>query len=254
MKKVYLSFDTEEFDFPRERGEEISLEDGMKVSAAGLSRIMKICKKNNIKATFFCTGNFAKTRPDLIKELIADGYEIACHGVDHFEPKETDVKESKKIVEKVAGIKILGYRQPRMFKVNYEELKKCGYKYDSSVNPAFVPGRYNNLKVPRKPFKKQGILEIPVSVGTARMPMFWLSLHLFPFGVYFGLVKKILKRDGYFTTYFHPWEFADLKKFDIVPWYIKKNSGEKLEKRLDDLILKLKKENCEFVTYSDFIN
>ena len=254
MKRVFLSFDVEEFDLPRERGWEISLADGVKVSAEGLEKIIQLCAEHKVRATFFCTGNFAKARPDLIKKLVKAGHEVACHGVDHFEPKKGDIKKSKEILEKVVGAKVLGYRQPRMFKIDYTELDKCGYKYDSSVNPALIPGRYNNLKMSRKPFIVDGVLEVPVSVATCvRVPMFWLALHLFPLKVYFGLVRKVLKRDGYFTTYFHPWEFADLGGFKVVPWYIQKNSGEKLVKRLDYLIGELKKEKCEFTVYRDFL-
>ena len=251
--KILLSFDVEEFDLPREHGEEISLEEGLKVSAKGLKRILEVLNKTGVKATFFCTRNFAEGRPGLIREIVKGGHEVACHGVDHFKPVASDVEKSKKIVEKVAGVKVCGYRQPRMQKIDYKELKRCGYKYDSSVNPAFIPGRYNNLKVPRKPFMEGGVLEIPVSVATfMRVPMFWLALHLFPKKVYYGLAKMCVRRDGYFATYFHPWEFADLAEFSVVPGYIKKNSGTKLAERLHGLIDSLKKSECEFVTYGEY--
>ena len=251
--KILLSFDVEEFDLPREHGEEISLEEGLKVSAEGLKRILKTLNETNVKVTFFCTGNFAEGRPELVNEIVEGGHEIACHGVDHFKPMASDVKKSKKIVEKVAGVKVRGYRQPRMQKIDYEELKRCGYKYDSSVNPAFIPGRYNNLKVPKKPFMRGGVLEIPVSVVTfMRVPMFWLALHLFPKKIYYRLARMCVKRDGYFATYFHPWEFADLVGFAVVPGYIKKNSGVKLVKRLHGLIDNLKAAGYDFVTYGKF--
>ena len=254
MKKVMLSFDVEEFDFPRERKVEISLDEGVKVSSEGLLKILKVCKENKVKATFFCTGNFASKRPDLIREILEDGHEVACHGVDHFEPKKSDVHESKKIVEKVAKVKVNGYRQPRMQEIDYKELKRCGYLYDSSVNPAFIPGRYNHLNVPKGPFEREGIVEIPTSVATfMRVPLFWLALHLFPKKMYFKMARMAMKREGFFTTYFHPWEFADLSKYKVVPGYIKKNSGDKLAKRLGDLIRDLKKLGAEFVTYSDYV-
>lgn len=253
MKKVMLSFDVEEFDLPREHGAEISLEEGVRVSSEGLEKVLSLCKKKEVKATFFVTGNFAKTRPDLVKKIVKEGHEVACHGVDHSEPKETDIGESKKVVEKVAGVKVVGYRQPRMFKICYGELKRCGYLYDSSVNPAWVPGRYNHLDVPRRPFKRDGVVEIPVSVANVmRMPLFWLALHMMPLKVYVRMAKGALRKTGYFTTYFHPWEFANLDTFAVVPGYIRKNSGDKLVGRLDYLIEELKKAGGEFVTYSEY--
>ena len=254
QNKVLLSFDIEEFDLPREHGAEISLEDGVKVSSEGTERILKVLSDKKVKGTFFVTGNFAKTNPKLVKKIAEYGHEIACHGVDHFEPKSSDPEESKKIVEKVIGKKVNGYRQPRMFKISYETLKKCGYKYDSSINPAFIPGRYNNFKTPRTPFKKEGIMEIPTSAATKlRIPLFWLSLHLFPKKFYLKLAKSAQKEQGYFTTYFHPWEFTDLKSNKVVPRYIAKNSGEKLAERLSWLIKKLQDDKNEFITYSELL-
>ncbi|MBR3269992.1 polysaccharide deacetylase family protein [Candidatus Saccharibacteria bacterium] len=252
--RVLLSFDVEEFDLPKEHGGEISVERGVEVSSNGLLKILDLLKRQEVKATFFITGNFAKINPGLVKEIVKDGHEVACHGVDHFRPQKSDVSESKKIIEKVAGVKVLGYRQPRMFEISYEELERCGYKYDSSVNPAFIPGRYNHFDIPRKPFFEKGVLEIPTSVATSmRVPLFWLALHLFPKGVYLKFAKMAIKKTGYFATYFHPWEFADeLVDYKEVPGYIKKNSGDKLVERLDFVISNLKKQNYSFETYQEF--
>ncbi len=152
------------------------------------------------------------------------------------------------------GGKVFGYRQPRMFKIDYDEMKRCGYLYDSSVNPAFIPGRYNHTDVPRKVFVKKSVAEVPTSVATfMRVPLFWLALHMFSVSMYVRLAKMSLKKTGYFATYFHPWEFSDkLLKYKVVPFYIKKNSGKKLVKRLTKVILSLKKKN-EFVTYTEYV-
>ncbi|MBQ3306474.1 polysaccharide deacetylase family protein [Candidatus Saccharibacteria bacterium] len=256
---VLLSFDIEEFDFPKERDEEISVEDGVKVSKKGAEKILKILEKTNVKATFFVTGNFARLEPDLVKKMIADGHEVGAHGVNHFNPTKKDIAEAKKILEKITGKKVNGWRQPRMQKIDYSELARCGYLYDSSMNPAFIPGRYNNSKISRTPYEiktKHGkILEIPASVATfMRVPTFWLALHLFPLGLYKRFAKMSLKKTGYFVTYFHPWEFTrELSSFDIVPGYIKRNSGEKLERRLESVIKTLKSSGHEFRTYSEVL-
>ncbi len=250
--KVLISFDIEEFDLPRENGAEISLKDGVKVSAAGLKRVLKMCRETNIKATFFVTGNFAKECPEIVQEIVKDGHEVACHGVDHFKPASTDAMESKKMVEKAAGVKAVGYRQPRMLEIDHDELKRCGYFYDSSVNPAWVPGRYNHRDVPRKPFMKKGIMEIPTSVASGfRVPLFWLSLHVFPKWVFLKMAKMSLKKTGYLATYFHPWEFAEISGYKVQK-YIIYNSGMKLVERLSWVILKLQKSGYEFLTYAEY--
>lgn len=247
--KILLSFDIEEFDLPREHGAKITLEEGVKVSVLGLERILKVLKEENAKATFFVTGNFAKMAPEMVKQIEADGHEVGCHGVDHFSPKPSDLIESKKILEKLLGHKVFGYRQPRMGEISYKKMQEAGYFYDSSVNPAFIPGRYNNFNIPLSPYKKDGILEIPTSVATVfRIPLFWLALHLFPKHFYLVLAKRSLKKNKYLATYFHPWEFSEIKQYRI-PGFIKWNSGEKLGERLKFVLKNL---DGEYMTYYEF--
>ena len=252
-KRVLLSFDVEEFDLPREHGGKMSVKRGAEVSAEGLGKILDVLSKNGVRATFFTTVNFAKEQPGLVKRIVNDGHELAGHGVEHFRPAAADAKKCKRYLEKEFGVKVVGWRQPRMQKIDYSLLHKWGYAYDTSVNPAFIPGRYNNLRVPRRPYLEGKIVEIPTSVATfMRVPLFWLALHLFPFGMYMRFARMSLKKTGYFATYFHPWEFADLLGFREVPGYIKRNSGDKLVERLDKLVKKLKETGCEFVEYKEF--
>jgi peptidoglycan/xylan/chitin deacetylase (PgdA/CDA1 family) len=67
---ILLSFDTEEFDGPREHGVEYSLEEGMKVSVEGTNRILDVLKANDVRSTFFCTGNFAENAPETMQRII----------------------------------------------------------------------------------------------------------------------------------------------------------------------------------------
>src|SRR5574344_1852774 len=115
---VLLSFDTEEFDVPREHGVDFSLEQGMEVSVYGIGKILDGLKKRGVIATFFCTSNFAENAPSLMKRIMDEGHEVACHGCDHWSPKASDVKRSKEIIERLTGLHIQGYRQPRMFPVS----------------------------------------------------------------------------------------------------------------------------------------
>ena len=161
---ILLSFDTEEFDVPREHGVDFSLEEGMKVSREGTNRILDVLKEQGVKATFFCTGNFAENAPEVMQRIMDEGHEVACHGVDHWQPKETDFAQSKEIVERVTGRKVYGYRQPRMFPVSDSEIARVGYTYNSSLNPAFIPGRYMHLTAPRTWFMKGDVMQIPASV------------------------------------------------------------------------------------------
>lgn len=252
---VLLSFDTEEFDVPREHGVDFSLQQGMEVSVTGTHRILDVLKENEVKATFFCTGNFVNNAPDTIRRIIDEGHELACHGVDHWQPKATDVMESKTILETATGLQAMGYRQPRMFPVSDDDIAKAGYLYNSSLNPAFIPGRYMHLTDPRTCFMKGDVVQIPASVTPLlRFPLFWLALHNLPESLYHRMVRRVLKHDGYFVTYFHPWEFYELKEHPEMkmPFIIKNHSGLQMVQRLDRLVKMLKKHGYEFGTYTPF--
>ncbi len=253
---ILLSFDTEEFDVPREHGVDFSLEEGMKVSVVGTNRILDCLKENGVKATFFCTSNFAQNAPEVVKRIMNEGHEVACHGCDHWQPKATDVFRSKEIIEQQTGITVNGYRQPRMFPVSDEDIEKAGYRYNSSLNPAFIPGRYMHLTAPRTWFMRNKVMEIPASVTPwIRFPLFWLALHNLPEKLYHMMVRRVLSHDGYFVTYFHPWEFFELKEHPEfkMPFIIKNHSGLQMVQRLDSLIKMLKSRGHEFITYTEFV-
>lgn len=250
-----LSFDTEEFDIPREQGKIISLEEKIRVSAEGTNRILDILKAESVRATFFCTTTLLQNAPELGQRIIAEGHEIASHGCDHANPQPEHVIESKKILETEYGVTIHGYRQPRMFAVDNNVLKQEGYAYNASINPAFIPGRYIHLDVSRVPFMRDGVSQIPASVTPwFRFPLFWLSAHHLPMWLYEWLVKRTLHYDGYFNTYFHPWEFVKILHVPEygVPYVIGHNTGEPMQRRLQHLIQTLKAEGSEFITYDEF--
>ena len=74
--------------------------------------------------------------------------------------------------------------------------------------------------------------------------------------MYNAMVRRVVNHDGYFVTYFHPWEFYELKEHPEfkMPFIIRNNSGIKMQQRLDCLIKMLKSKGCEFITYSEFVD
>ena len=253
---ILLSFDTEEFDVPLENGVKYDpIKQGMEVSRYGTTQILDILKAEGVRATFFCTANFAENASDIMKRIIDEGHEAAAHGCDHFNPIPEDVVNSKKRLRNIIDFDVKGWRQPRMFDVNIKELHNNGYLYNSSLNPAFIPGRYMHLSCPRIPFIENGVLQIPASVTPiVRFPLFWLAMHTLPLWLYEKLCLWTWKHDGQFVTYFHPWEFYQLDEHPEfnLPWIIRHNSGKAIALRLSGLIKTFKKENARFITYSEF--
>ncbi len=251
--KIILTFDLEEFDLPLEYNFPITGELQFKITSLGLNQLVEILDRYKIRATFFTTGNFCDKYPDKIK-MLSEKHEIGSHAYYHSSFNEEYLIKSKHILESVTGKQVNCFRMPLLQKIDYDKLKQAGYLYDSSINPTFIPGRYNNLKLPRVPYEieNSGITEFPVSVSPLfRFPLFWLSFKNLPLFLYRVLCYSTLKKDKFLHLYFHPWEFANLDQFKI-PGYIKNLNGAQYSKKFDKLI-KLLCSNGEFVTVSEFL-
>jgi hypothetical protein len=252
--QILLTFDLEEFDLPLESGCPVPSDEQISVTKEGLERLTILLSKYNIPATFFTTSFFARNNKALIRSLTV-GHEIASHSKSHSAFSVTDLPDSKSELEEITGKKVYGFRMPRFREIDKSIIKAAGYRYDSSVNPTFIPGRYNNLFTPRKIYidSKSNLVEIPVSVSPViRFPLFWLSFKNIPLPVYIHLCRSAIWKDSNLHLYFHPWEFAELKSFNI-PWYIKIHSGNSMALRFEKLIVELGKMG-DFSTISGFLN
>lgn len=250
---IHLTFDTEEFDCPLPYSQTLCFEKQIEISSLGTEKILDLLMKKGIRATFFCTAVFAISAPQLIHRIVAEGHEVASHGYYHNKFETADLKKSKEILEEISGQEIYGFRMANMGYVDLQALAKAGFQYDSSLNPIYLPGHYNNLSKPRRIFQQNGLYEIPASVSsTFRIPLFWLSLHNIPLWIYTNMCMNVLKKDGYLNLYLHPWEFEELDSPSIdLAWYIKRNSGQKLLGRLEQLINTFREKNVEFGTLKD---
>lgn len=259
MKKtILLGFDLEEFDLPLENNGKISFEDQLNTSEVGINNVLDLLVKYDIVATFFCTVNFAKNRPQVLQRIVREGHEIASHGCFHNLFLPEDYQKSKEELDSISGGDLVGFRMARMQDVDFEKVKDAGYLYDSSINPTFIPGRYNHCKKPyfwhRIP---SGIVEIPSSVTPRwRIPLFWLSFHNFPLKFYFFCLNQVLKTTGYAVLYFHPWEFTNLNEYPErnIPYIIRRNSGIKMIHRFQKMIEYYLKKGVVFDTTRNFLN
>ncbi|MDB5190578.1 MAG: polysaccharide deacetylase [Segetibacter sp.] len=250
-KYILLSFDVEEFDMPLEYNQNIHLDEQMLVGLEGLQTLMPIIESYPVEATFFATANFANRFPTEIKN-ISKKHEVASHTFYHSSFKIEDLLSSKKSLEEITGKIVKGLRMPRMRPIEMEAILQAGYAYDSSVNPTWIPGKYNNLHLSRNPYQEEGMLRFPASVSPQlRIPLFWLSFKNFPYALYLHLVKHTLKKDGYVCLYFHPWEFVDLDKY-AIPAFTKRRAGKKLQDLLHRLITDLRKEG-NFMSMQNYI-
>ena len=247
---IFLSFDIEEFDNPLPYTQTLSFEQQMSVSKIGTIRILNLLLQKEVKATFFCTANFAINATDLIQRMIIEGHEVASHGYYHAKFEIKHLKESKDVLERLTGTSVYGFRMANMMSIDASAVTEAGYQYNSSLNPTFLPGKYNNLNKPRRIYYERSLCQIPASVSPLlRIPLFWLALHTLPLRLYKNLCLRTIKKDGYLNVYFHPWEFADLSSPEVkLPFYIVRNSGKSLSDRLGNVIDFFRQNNQSFGT------
>lgn len=249
---ILLSFDVEEFDMPLEYGYQISKDEQLSVGKKGLDSIAPILQDHTIQSTLFTTANFADHFPESMRQLSMQ-HEIASHTYYHSSFINDHLLSSKQRLESITGKPVYGLRMPRMRDVDIDEVIRAGYEYDSSVNPTWLPGRYNNFHLPRTPYTDLGMYRIPASVSPKlRIPLFWLTFKNIPWQYFKYLAMQTLKKDGYLCLYFHPWEFVNINHYQL-PFFTRRwCSGELLE-RLKKTIQFLKKEG-EFISMHTYAN
>lgn len=262
QKTVLLTFDLEEFDMPLEYHEEISAKEQIEISKKGLWEILKLLGKHKITATFFVTAKFAISNKKLVKQL-SQKHEIAFHGLVHKDDYRSMREEEalkrlskgKKIIEKIIGKKVNGFRAPRFHIKKIKRLPTIGLLYDSSLHPTYMPGRYNNFFTERKIHRHGSLIEVPVSVTSIlRLPLFWFAFRNLGLAYSRFCTMWCFLDSEYVMLLFHPWEFIDLNSLNFrLPAYIKRDTGKILFNKLDNYISWANKKGCKFTTVKEFL-
>jgi hypothetical protein len=255
-KKFILSFDLEEFDTPVQwYGKSLSLDAQLEVSTRGLEALLPLLQSHGISATFFTTVVFAQHLPERMR-FLATYYELASHGYYHGKFELADLLSSRLALEALTGIPVRGFRMANMMAVPDATVAQAGYQYHSSLNPIYLPGRYNHFFKSRKPYYQDGIWQIPASVTPiVRFPLFWLSFHNFPLAVLKAATQWIHAREEYVNLYFHPWEFCDVSSRQLygLPSYVSRLSGEGMLEKLDAYLAWASKKGT-FTTFGEQYN
>lgn len=250
-KKILFSIDLEEFDLPEEYGHTLPVDEKLQVSLPGMQALDALMDKHSVEATIFTTAFWANHHKEYMRALAAK-HEIASHTYYHNSFNTEDLISSRIALSEMTGQDVIGLRMPRMRYVDPADVAAAGYIYDSSLNPTWLPGRYNHFDKPRILHKNEYVWQMPASVTPVlRIPIFWLALKNFPLGFYKMLCNRILNHDGYILFYVHPWEFVDLSKYQ-VPAMTKRIHGMQLQDRLDKLFTHLGK-RATFTTHKAYL-
>ena len=188
-------------------------------------RILDVFSEKGVRATFFTLGWVAERYPDLVKRIVSEGHELACHGYEHIRVTEQtpeqfrdDIRKAKDILENLGGVSVVGYRAAS-YSINAENLwahdvlNDEGFLYSSSIYPV-KHDLYGIPDAPRyiyQPLKDKLFKEIPITTiellnknipcgggGFFRFYPYFFSRWAF---------KHIVHQEKQSAIfYFHPWE------------------------------------------------
>jgi peptidoglycan-N-acetylmuramic acid deacetylase len=78
--------------------------------AAPVPGMLKTLREHNVKITFFLTGKWIKENPDLVRQIVADGHEIANHTFTHPDlthlddaPIRKELADTEALMQETAG-------------------------------------------------------------------------------------------------------------------------------------------------------
>ena len=190
-------------------------------------RLLELCEKHQVRGTFFVLGWVAERWPQMVRAIRDAGHELGTHGQDHrrvttLNPREfrEDVRRSKRTIEDVAGVEVIGYRAPNYSIVRetlwaVDVLSEEGFQYDSSIFPI----RHDHYGIPDfprfpRPVKTgngSALQEFPIStVRFAGMNLPFVGggyLRQFPMQFIRWGMRHLNQRERRpAIVYVHPWE------------------------------------------------
>lgn len=187
-------------------------------------RILDLFAERQVKATFFTLAWVAERHPGLIRRIVAEGHELACHGWAHIRadaqsPEEfrADIRRSKALLEEIGGVAVAGYRaasfsigrrNPWAFGILAEE----GYAYSSSVYPVRhdIYGMPEAPRFPFRPIPGGPFREFPITTVHA-LGRNWPAggggyFRLLPYALSAAALRRFAAAGKPGLFYFHPWE------------------------------------------------
>ena len=140
----------------------------------GLGRVLNVLSDWNVRATFFVPGKIAELYPNKLRDIVSNGHEIACSGYNNINfgvasrsTQEQDIQKGIVALEKVSGVKPIGFRAlaGELTNETLELVDKYGLKYSSDLSDDDRP-YYRSLDNGKR------LLEIPIHWALHDLPYF----------------------------------------------------------------------------------
>lgn len=206
----------------------------------GMPTFLDLLDNERIPATCFTTGDVARQYPAVVERIVADGHELACHGMSHRAFTSLDVNEAEREIEESAAIlrrfaKVGSFRAPYLqFPSSYLPiLERSDFVLDSS-QAKYKLQYYRECPATR-------LIRIPASVTSSvlRLPRpirnAWMGMLADPI-----------------VLFVHPWEFVDLRH-ERLRVDCRFNTGSYALECLHDIIHFFRHRSAMFVRMQELI-
>lgn len=221
-------------------------------------RVLRLLDKHGVRATFFVLGWVARRAPELVRDIDADGHEIASHGFGHElltnltpEQFDDDIRRALDALE-AAGVRqtVVGYRAPSFTVVSstrewaFQSLERHGFRYDSSIFPIGFHPDYGIADAPLEPYRAtDGLREFPMScidLFGRRLPAGGGGyFRLLPYRYTKLAISRCNAEGRPAVFYLHPWELDPEQPRVPLPRskrFRHYHNLHKTERRLDALL------------------
>lgn len=202
----------------------------------GLPRLLDLLSAEDVRGTFFTTGEMARRFPDVIKRLVTEGHELACHGDLHRDfttltRAEAQIELRESLATLRAFAPVVSFRAPYLrFPSEYLSLLVAeGLQLDSSAARYKFGRNHQNARV------VPGLVRVPASVTSSalRLPAVirapWLAAMKTPV-----------------VLFVHPWEAVDFRR-STLRWDCRFRTGEVAVELWRRAIADLKQSGARFV-------
>ncbi|MGH7620197.1 MAG: polysaccharide deacetylase family protein [Gemmatimonadaceae bacterium] len=204
----------------------------------GFPRLADLLARLGVPATFFTTGDVATRFPHTVRRLLADGHELACHGMTHAaftslgrDAARAEIERSAEILRGFAPV--TSFRAPYLrFPDAYVDLLEAnGFALDSSH--AKYKLAYYRSRVATT------MRRVPASVTSSvlRLPR---AIR----GAYLSALSSPV------VLFVHPWEFVDLTR-ERLRLDCRFKTGDVALQCVEDVLTSCAKRGARFVRMRD---
>lgn len=225
-------------------------EDDGKAYRLAVPRLLDVLDALDARCTFFLIVEEASRHPDVLREIVDRGHEVASHSLTHRLPfgglstteMEREVRGSRDRLAAATGAAVEGFRAPSwdLSERLMEAVVDAGYRYDASTYPSFLlpllrwsvarrsdtgasrtaSGLFDGVLGPTYPHVRGSgrgeLVEVPICTAPfTRLPFYHTMRFLLPGPVFAALRRLALTRRGTVTYQFHAVDFMGLEEDDL---------------------------------------